>query len=155
MQRAKQHGLFHLGAHLNSSSISAAGLSSASTHRCLQDIRQICYFFPYHQFFAWLAKMHGDAAEETGSSAISATGAGDLAASHDIVAVTGRGGFLSAAVAPVAGDHQRRVRRVKIIGPTGSATPTPHGEERVFAASRTMSRSASSFETRRRRRSSG
>jgi hypothetical protein len=67
MQRAKQHGFFHLGAHLNSCSKSAAGLSSASTHRCLQDIRQICNFFPDHQFFAWLARMHGDVAEELGS----------------------------------------------------------------------------------------
>jgi hypothetical protein len=130
MQRAKQLGLFHLGAHLNSCSKSAAGLSSASTHRCLQDIRQICYFFPYHQLFAWLAKMDSDAAEEPGSSAIAAIGAGDLAASHDVV---GRGGFLSAAVAPVAGDHPRRVRREKIIGPIGAATPRPHGEGRVFA----------------------
>jgi hypothetical protein len=105
MQRAKQHGFFHLGAHLNSCSKSAAGLSSASTHRCLQDIRQICNFFPDHQFFAWLARMHGDAAEEPGSSA-----------SLDIVAVTGRGGFLSAAVAPVAGDHPRRIRREKSSG---------------------------------------
>jgi hypothetical protein len=69
-----------------------------STHRCLQDIRQICYFFPYHQFFAWLAKLLGDAAEEPGSSAISATGACDLAASHDIVAVTGHSGFPSSAL---------------------------------------------------------
>src|SRR5258707_15589969 len=56
MQRAKQHGFFHLGAHLNSCSKSAAGFSSASTHRCLQGIRQICYFFPYHQLFAWLGE---------------------------------------------------------------------------------------------------
>jgi hypothetical protein len=130
MQRAKQHGFFHLGAHLNSCSKSAAGFSSASTHRCLQGIRQICYFFPYHQLFAWLAKMDSDAAEEPGSSAISAIGVGDLAASHDIVAVTARG---ERRVAQVAGDHPRRGRREKIIGPTGSATPRPHGEERVFA----------------------
>jgi hypothetical protein len=39
--------------------------------------------------------MHSDAVEGLGSSAISATGAGDLAASHD---VAGRGGFLSVAL---------------------------------------------------------
>jgi DNA-binding transcriptional LysR family regulator len=36
-------------------------------------------------------------AEELGSGAISTIGVGDLAASHDVVAVTRRGGFLSAA----------------------------------------------------------
>jgi hypothetical protein len=97
MQRAKQHCLFHLGAHLNSCSKSAAGSSSASTDRCLRGIRQICYFFPSHQFFAWLKKLDSDVAEESRSSAISAIGVGDLAASRDIVAVTGRGGFLNAA----------------------------------------------------------
>jgi hypothetical protein len=40
--------------------------------------------------FHIISFLHGDAAEEPGSSAISATGAGDLAASHDVV---GRGGF--------------------------------------------------------------
>jgi hypothetical protein len=43
-------------------------------------------------------KMDSDVGEELGSSAIAAIGVGDLAASHDIVAVTGRGGFLSAAL---------------------------------------------------------
>jgi hypothetical protein len=43
-------------------------------------------------------KMDSDVAEELGSFAISAIGVGDLAASHDIVAVTGRGGFLNAAL---------------------------------------------------------
>jgi DNA-binding transcriptional LysR family regulator len=38
-----------------------------------------------------------NAAEELGSSAISTIGVGDLVASHDVVAVTRRGGFLSAA----------------------------------------------------------
>jgi hypothetical protein len=42
-------------------------------------------------------KMDGDVGEEFRSSAIAAIGVGDLAASHDIVAVTGRGGFQSAA----------------------------------------------------------
>jgi hypothetical protein len=87
-------------------------------------------FLSISSAFCIAGKTDGDAAEEPGSSAISATGAGDLAASHD---VAGRGGFLSAAVAPVAADHQRRVRREKIIGPIGSAPPRPHGEERVFA----------------------
>src|SRR5882757_3177538 len=83
-------------------------------------------FLSISSVFCMAGRMHGDAAEEPGSSAISATGAGDLAASHDVV---GRGGSLSAAV---AGDHQRRVRRgKKIIGPIGSAPPRPHGEERV------------------------
>jgi hypothetical protein len=41
--------------------------------------------------------LDSDVAEEFGSSAITAIGVGDLAASHDIVAVTGRGGFLNAA----------------------------------------------------------
>jgi hypothetical protein len=50
----------------------------------------------------------------------------------------GAAAFLSAAVAPVAGDHQRRVRREKIIGPIGPATPRPHGDERVFARLETM-----------------
>jgi hypothetical protein len=43
-------------------------------------------------------KMDSDVAEELRSFAISAIGVGDLAASRDIVAVTGRGGFLSAAL---------------------------------------------------------
>lgn len=38
-----------------------------------------------------------NAAEELGSSAISTIGVGDLTATHDVVAVTRRGGFLSAA----------------------------------------------------------
>ena len=38
-----------------------------------------------------------NAAEEFGSSALSTIGVGDLVASHDVVAVTRRGGFLSAA----------------------------------------------------------
>lgn len=38
-----------------------------------------------------------NAADELGSSAISTIGVGNLAASHDVVAVTRRGGFLSAA----------------------------------------------------------
>jgi hypothetical protein len=38
-----------------------------------------------------------NAAEELASSALSTIGVGDLVASHDVVAVTRRGGFLSAA----------------------------------------------------------
>jgi hypothetical protein len=53
-------------------------------------------FFPSHQPFAWLKKLDSDVAEEFRSSAIAAIG--DLAASHDMVAVTGRDGFLSAAL---------------------------------------------------------
>jgi hypothetical protein len=41
--------------------------------------------------------LDSDVAEEFRSSAISAIGVGDLAASHDIVAATQRGGFLRAA----------------------------------------------------------
>jgi DNA-binding transcriptional LysR family regulator len=44
-----------------------------------------------------------NAAEELGSSAISTIGAGDLAATHDIFAVTRRGGFLSAAARRLLG----------------------------------------------------
>jgi hypothetical protein len=67
-------------------------------------------------------KMDGDVGEELRSSAISAIGVGDLAASHDIVAVTGARRLSERCVAPVAGDHPRRVQREKIIGPIGSAT---------------------------------
>ena len=65
--------------------------------------------------------MHSDVAEELGSFAISAIGVGDLAASHDIVAVTGRGGFPSAALRRLLGDHPRRVQRDKIIGRIGGS----------------------------------
>ena len=41
--------------------------------------------------------LQSNVAEELGSGAISTIGVGDLAASHDVVAVTRRGGFLSAA----------------------------------------------------------
>ena len=40
---------------------------------------------------------HSNAAEELASSALATIGVGDLVASHDVVAVTRRGGFLSAA----------------------------------------------------------
>jgi hypothetical protein len=54
-------------------------------------------FLSISSAFCMAGKIDSDVGEELRSSAISAIGVRDLAASRDIVAVTGRGGFPSAA----------------------------------------------------------
>ena len=54
-----------------------------------------------------------NAAEELGSEALSTISVRDLKASHDVVTVTRRGGFLSARGAPVAGDRSCGISRAR------------------------------------------
>jgi DNA-binding transcriptional LysR family regulator len=62
-------------------------------------------------------------ADELGSSTISTIGVGDLAASHNIVAVTRRGGFLSAASRRLLEIIRAHYTADKIIRPKGAGKP--------------------------------
>ena len=75
---------------------------------------------------ALLSQSH--VAEELGSAAIAAIGVDDLAASHDIVAVTRRGGFLSAA-------SRRLLEIIRVSYRTMTAGPAP-GRKRLLRHSR-------------------